>query len=122
MKRKAPESHLQAACISWWHLQYGNHNPNWRLFKVHNEGRKSIQSAVSDKKLGLMAGVFDTFLAVTRPDCPGVFIEFKAPGRKLSQPQVQFMASACSQGYECWVIHFFDEFTAAINDYMKGIK
>ena len=122
MNRRATEAHLQSACISWWQLQYGNTNTNWRLFKVHNEGRKSIQSAVADKRLGLMAGVFDTFLAVTTTDCPGVFIEFKAPGKHLSPPQVEFMASACSQGYQCWVIHYFDEFTVAINDYMKGIK
>ena len=121
MSSPRSESQLQAAAHQWlW-----NTRPDLRglFWMIHNDGRKSLATAVADKARGLVAGVPDWCLMVQRLDfwqvlVPGLFVEFKFGAGRLSPDQARIHSALSAQGYEVQVIRTLEEFQQAITAYL----
>lgn len=128
--RKRPrhlEDDLQAACVKWFRLQY-SHLASL-LFAIPNGGNRSAREGSRLKAQGVVAGVPDLLLAVSSllPDAwknqqqveaHGLFLELKVGKNKPSPEQVQMIDKLEGQGYETAVVYTFDEFRAAIRQYL----
>lgn len=89
------------------------------LFAIPNGGLRNRVVAAKLKRGGVKAGVLDVFLAVPSGKYHGLFIEMKAPGRKLTKDQVKFRDRASKQGYKVVVCYQADVAFKQILFYMK---
>lgn len=118
---KTIESNLQQACVTWFRLQYPQHR--MRLFAIPNGGQRSLKAGSKAKAEGMLAGVWDLFLAVpygsydrgTPPS--GLFIEMKTPKGKLTETQSLFKTEL-ETDYDFKVCRSFEEFQQAIREYL----
>lgn len=106
----------QCLLVEWFQLQYPMYKRH--LFSVPNGGFRSKAAAGKLKAEGVMPGVFDLFLMVARPGCPGMWIEMKTKGGRVSDHQKDFKAKAESQGYKAVVCYGFDDAKQAIQEYL----
>ena len=90
------------------------------LFHVANGGFRNPREAAKLKRMGVTAGVSDLFLAVPCNGWPGLWIELKAPGGRLSQPQRDFLGRMSVAGYQTAVTFSEDETKAVIAKYLSG--
>lgn len=112
------ESILQQNCVKWMCFKHPNLSP---LFFAIPNGMwaKNIHVAVKQKREGLKAGVFDTFLMKPNKKFCGLWIEFKIGKNKMSENQKTFKDLAQDQGYGTALVYSFDEFTTTINNYIN---
>lgn len=116
-KRPDDEEHrIQCACVNWFRLQYPKHAS--ALFAVPNGGRRDRVSGAKLKAEGVLPGVSDLILLVSRDWCHGLLIEMKTPKGKQSPAQRDWQREMESRGYRYIVCHSFDEFREAIDDYL----
>lgn len=66
------------------------------FYHIDNEGRR--KPWVSARK-GIKAGVSDYMLPVSRGKYHGLFMEIKAPGKKPTEKQMEFLRFVEKQGY-----------------------
>lgn len=85
------ESDVQIQAVRWFRTAFPQHARS--LFAIPNGGARSKVQGGILKAEGVLAGVWDLFLAVPRPRCSGLFIETKFGKNKLSEPQELFMAA-----------------------------
>lgn len=106
----------QSATCEWFWYQY----PQYRgcLFAIPNGGERNAVVAAKLKKEGVVAGVSDLFLMVTRPGHAGLFIEMKAKNGRLQPNQSDFQDRARQQGYKADVCYGFEEARAVIQEYL----
>ncbi len=91
------ESDLQIKCVELFRLMYPK--LKWRLFSIPNEGKRSLFQAAILVKRGMLPGVLDLFLAVSKynyrgkygVNFGGMFIECKSTTGRLSEYQIQFI-------------------------------
>lgn len=70
-------------------IQWCKRNGIHKIFAIPNGGKRNIVTASKLKLEGVKAGVPDLFLAVSRHNCHGLFIEMKrAKGGSLSPKQI----------------------------------
>ena len=86
-RRKQPEAQLQRALVE--HLRWGARGDTWWTH-IPTGGWRSPTEAAIFKLLGVRAGSPD--LLIIRAGQP-LFMELKAPGRKLSPAQVECHAA-----------------------------
>lgn len=80
---------------------------------------KNIGTAIKQKREGMMAGVFDTFLMLPKNNNHGLWIEFKVGKNKPSNNQLDFQEAAKSQNYQTAIIYSFDDFKILIDNYIN---
>ena len=102
-RRKQTEAQLQRALIE--HLRWGARADTWWTH-IPNGGRRSPIEAAIFKSLGVRAGSPD--LLIIRAGQP-LFIELKAPGRKLSPAQVDCHAALQRAGAQIETVDNIDE-------------
>jgi len=110
------EDDLQAACVKWFDLQYGN---SFLLFAVPNGGKRNVREAARLKRQGVRAGIPDLCLAVPTKLHHGAFFELKAGKNILTETQKTTMLVLENKGYACYLIRSLDEFMKSINTYFK---
>jgi hypothetical protein len=103
---KTIESHLQQTCITWFRYQHPLFSK--RLFAIPNGGQRSLKAGSKAKAEGMMAGVWDLFLAVPNHFNyqGGLFIEMKAPKGKLTESQTAFQTEL--NGVQWEMLGYFD--------------
>lgn len=113
-KRGKPEAHLQAACVRWLAAVHPRLLP---LLRAGAEGgsRNRIEAA-NLKRTGVQAGWPDLHLADGRP---GLWIELKAPGGRLSELQREKHTALRAAGYPVAVCYTVEEFATTITEYLK---
>jgi len=109
------EHDLQVSCVEWFYLQY----PNEILFAIPNGGKRNIVTAMKLKAEGVMPGVSDLFLMLSKGGFHGFCIEMKRKGGTLTDNQKDFFKKAINKGYLCTKVDNFEDFVIAINTYMK---
>lgn len=130
------EHKLQVECVKWFRYAY----PQYRdlLFAIPNGGLRNKKVAKKLKAEGVVPGVPDLFLAVSKSyripislgrfiDVPnnddtnyhGLFIEMKVNPNKLTENQKRVIPKLESQNYACEVCYSFDEFKEIIESYLK---
>lgn len=113
-KRNNEEFKLQCQCIDWFRLQY----PKELMFAIPNGGRRNLIEAVNLKRMGVLAGVPDLFLAKSNNTYNGMFIEMKASKGKESEAQQNISSILQAKGYAYVVCKDFQEFCIAIKFYL----
>ena len=122
------ESQSQSAVIDWWRLACKGYGlPEFALFSIPNGAHKSMAARMKFKREGLRAGVPDLFLAVPHVlNCddgstayiPGLWLEMKRKGGRVSPEQTAFLLYARKQGYHAHICYSADETIAAIKGYL----
>lgn len=123
IKRRAPqptEAQEQAALIAWAHL-YESSIPELRLlFHIPNGGKRNIREAAKFKKLGVLRGVPDLFLAVACGGFHGLWIEMKKTKGQISKEQRHMLRDLEAGGYRVAVCYSWLEAQAVILEYCSG--
>ena len=112
-KRSNPEGIIHRAV--WKHiLQRGA--PGLFAFHVPNGGKRGLREAVNFKRMGVTPGVPDLVMFMRKPgqnDGPYIYtMEFKAPGKGLSERQLEVRSRLDSMGV----------FTAVCDSVEKAIR
>lgn len=125
------EDRLQAACITWFRLQY----PQLRmlLFAVPNGGKREhrtvktkngyITYSPEAKKLkatGVIPGVADLIFLLSRQGYNNLLIEMKTPTGSQSPEQRDWQVKAEAAGSKYVVCRSVEEFIATINQYLEN--
>ena len=92
------------------------------LHHIPNEGRRSIQYAMSLKRQGMKPGVPDICLPVARGGYHGLYIELKTKTGRQSPEQKQWQRDLLEEGYCAVVCKGFEAARETIDWYMKGAK
>jgi len=115
-----PEEREQIALIEWAHL----HDDIWPyLIHVRNEGKRSVAEGAKAKRMGLMKGVSDLFLARPRWELEnnlkaGLWIELKSKKGRLTPSQNKFLDLMESTGYMASVAYSWTDAANAILEYL----
>jgi len=115
--RKSTESSIQIAIVQWARLQ------GLLLLSIPNHGKRSPWLGERERLMGLMAGASDLLLAMAS-GCGkyhGFFLEIKAPGKKPTALQLEFMEKARAQGYKAEWFDDPDEAISDIKEYLSGM-
>jgi hypothetical protein len=111
-----PEQILQVNLMNWLEHEY----PEVRKSTIHiaNERRTSMQQGKLLKKMGVMAGVADLFIALPRSQWSGAWIELKEGKGKPSQAQKEFLARMMLNGYFAICVTGLDAAKEVIKTYL----
>lgn len=107
----------QVATVEWFRKQYPT--LKYCLFAIPNGGLRHIRVAMTLKKEGVLSGVSDLFLMVSRGTLHGLFIEMKTAKGKVSDSQQKFLDIARQQGYEAIVCYGFEDAKNKIKKYLS---
>lgn len=111
------EDDLQIAVVN--QLFYGYRKYIW--FHVPNGGKRNAREAARFKRMGVMAGVADIIVQEPKGGYPGLNIELKNKGGRLSEKQIEYLNKATERGYLCAVVYSFDACMKLIKDYLNGV-
>jgi hypothetical protein len=116
---KTSESLEQARFFAW----VKKHMAQYPIFSIPNGGHRTATTAARMKMEGLVPGVPDIFAAVpTLSDSgmvPGLFIEMKSAGGKLSEAQKTMIERLREQGYAVAVCQGCAEAQVALIEYLE---
>lgn len=124
-KRRHLEHPEQVALFQWAAFNYAKMPElEMLLFAIPNAGKREGGAGPWMVAEGLKSGVFDTFLAVARQDCHGMFIEMKAGRNKLSDNQQRFKQAVDAQSFAAVVCYSWIEAAHEIVDYLgvEGVR
>lgn len=83
-------------------VQWVRFHPWWNCFiHIPNEQKAGPQFLGKLKKMGLIKGVPDFFLAIPARGFPGMWLEIKATKKKPTKDQMAFLNCMNDQGYLC---------------------
>ncbi len=118
MRSLNPTEHqIQAAFVEWCFLNRGRFLGLSMGFAVPNGGLRNKRVAEKLKAEGVRAGVLDWCLPVPIGKYCGLFIEFKAANRKLSNEQRNELLCLGGLGWETAVCHSTDAAIQTIKSY-----
>ena len=112
------EDRLQAACVTWFRLQY----PQLQtlLFAVPNGGSRNKIEAAKLKATGVTPGVADLIFLIAKQGYNNLLIEMKTPSGRQSPVQRDWQEKAEAAGSKYVICRSVDEFTQSINQYING--
>jgi hypothetical protein len=120
---KMSEHDEQVALFDWARV-YQTEIPDLAMmFSIPNQGGSGKGAIIRGRKMvkeGLKSGVPDVFLAVSRGEHHGMFVEMKIKGGKVSPNQKCWLNALTLAGYICVVVYTFEQAKDAILDYIQG--
>lgn len=119
---QAKEGRFQITLMEWWTLKHRELGvPDVRLLcHIPNGGQMSESQRKIAAAMGVRPGAPDLFLAVPRHECPGLFLELKAPKQgRLRANQRSFHETLKAQGYRTEVAASFGDATRIITEYLS---
>lgn len=115
--KRHEESILQRNCVTWFRLQYRALAP--LLFAVPNGGGRSRVEAAIMNGEGVLAGVADLILLVSRGPYSSLCIELKTPDGKQSASQKEWQKAVEKYGNAYVVCRTFEDFQNRVNEYLS---
>jgi hypothetical protein len=115
MASKLTERAIQVAAVSF----IRNFYPDIVLFAVPNGAATTEVNRFQLIREGLLSGVPDIFVAHQNCQHPGLFIEFKKPGGRLSEKQVATIEKLRKRGYRVEIVY---DSMSAINLILEHCK
>lgn len=113
------ESQIQQSCIRWFQVAHPNLWSDGVLFHVANE-RKCTQWQGKKLKLeGVVKGVADLCLALSRHGFNALYIEMKKPGNYQSKEQKEWQSGVERHGNKYVVCKSLDEFEKIVTEYIN---
>ena len=116
------ESDHQQALFQWAKLMQAQYPELKLLHSIPNGGKRNKIEAVRLKKEGVLAGVSDVFLPVSRGKYHGMYLEMKVKGGKLSDNQKWWMSETTKQGYLSIVCYGWQEASETIKRYLEEVR
>lgn len=89
-----------------------------RAFAIPNGFLDSKSKRIRAWQEGVVSGVPDVFIPFPSKGFHGLFLEFKAPGGRVTKAQAEFLAYASSVGYKAQTVYSLKEALCALNDYL----
>ena len=139
-QRNQPESDMQIALFDMIYLHESKYPLLRRVFHVPNEGYSGVKGQAKGQKRhreGVRAGIFDIMVDVPLwkvdglrfshgarddacmiIDCPGLRIELKAKGGKMSDAQTDWLNYYRNAGYRAEICFSWEEAWNIICDYL----
>lgn len=111
------ESTIQKAVFNWVKLQK---DLEGLVFKIPNEGKRSLAYGKRMREEGMLAGVFDIFVSIPAHGFHGMWLELKSRNGKISLMQHKFKRKQESMGYYCIVCYDIDEAIENLAWYCSG--
>ncbi len=101
-------------------IKWCGYNPELRGFVLHvpNGGNRDIKEASNLKKMGVLKGVWDIFVAIPSKGYGGLWIEFKSEKGKLSSDQILFQ-ERMKNNYSCKIARNWIEARKELQDYLS---
>ena len=109
------EHQLQMAFVEWFRMCY----PRALMWATPNEGKHKVQYRVKQRRMGVLAGVPDIFIAEPKENWNGCFIEFKIKPNKPDANQKEILDKLSMRGYRTVVCYTFDEVRKVVEDYLS---
>lgn len=117
-KHKDEEHRLQKSCVEWFNAAYPKYAKG--LFAVPNGGRRDVVTAKRLKDEGVLAGVADLILSISRGGFNMLCIEMKTPKGRQSENQKKWQSFIEKHGPAKYVIvRSLEQFINEINDYIN---
>jgi len=116
------ESDHQQSLFQWSKLMQGQY-PELKLLHAIGNGnanRNAIQGARMRRE-GILAGVSDIMLPVSRKGQHGLYIELKIKGGRLSDSQKWWIEETTKQGYYSTVCYGWVEASETIKRYLEEV-
>lgn len=119
--RKKPadiEHQIQCACVCWFRVVH----PELKhlLFAVPNGGRRDKVTGAKLKAEGVLAGVADLILLLSKGKYTSLCIEMKTPEGPQSESQIIWQKEVEAAGSKYVICRSLDDFMSEVNGYLKG--
>lgn len=116
--KRHTESNEQIAAMDWLRLQH----PKLADYTLHigNERKASYYAGYIMKRMGVLKGASDLFMAWPCGGFHGLFIEVKSKIGKPTPEQTAFIKRMNEVGYFAKVCYGADEVISTMQDYIKG--
>lgn len=111
------ESYIQQECVRWFRLQYREFEK--LLFATPNQALRSPRNASRMKAEGMVAGVADLVLLVSRGGYNALCIEVKTEKGRQSPSQREWQQAVEKHGSKYVIVRSVDQFIELINNYLK---
>ena len=112
---KTTEHEIQVSCVNYFRLRY----PKGLIFSIPNGGQRNVIVAAKLKAEGVLSGVPDLCIPISKKGFHGLYVELKnGKAGKVSDNQTTIMSKLQSEGYQCEVCRSFDEFINVVDNYM----
>lgn len=116
---KEREHHLQVVCVNWFRMTHKK--DAMLLHAIPNGGQRNAIVAAKLKAEGVVSGIPDLHLPISKGGHHSLYIEMKAGAKGVvSANQKTMMALLEEQGNKCVVCRSFDDFKAAIEGYYSS--
>ena len=114
----------QAALVKWFRFQYPVYSSCIRLsLNGLNLPRRVAPIVINQcKAQGMVKGESDLFFAVPNELYGGIFIEMKAPKKKPSDAQADYLRDMSKLGYAAVCCQGFDEARGVLGVYMQTAR
>lgn len=113
-----PEQILQVNLMAW--IEHNHPEERKSILHIANERRTSMQQGKLLKRMGVMAGVADLFIALPRGQWAGLWLELKEGKGKPSQAQKEFLSRMTVNGYFCACVTGLEAAQAVIKQYLTA--
>jgi len=120
VSKRHTESNEQIAAMDWLRLQH----PKIALHTMHigNERKASYYAGYIMKRMGVLKGASDLFIAWPSGGYYGLFIEVKSKIGKPTEQQKEFIERMRTVGYRAEICYGADEVIDTMREYIKGGK
>lgn len=114
--KRHTESNEQIAAMDWLRAQY----PNIALHTLHigNERKASYYAGYIMKRMGVLKGASDLFMAWPSGGFHGLFIEVKSKIGRPSAEQKAFLQRMKDVGYRAEICYGAEEVISTMKDYI----
>jgi hypothetical protein len=115
--KRHTESNEQIAAMDWLRAQH----PNIALHTLHigNERKASYYAGYIMKRMGVLKGASDLFMAWPNGGYHGLFIEVKSKIGRPSPEQKAFLQRMSEVGYRAEICYGAEEVISTIKDYLS---
>lgn len=118
--RKSSEDTEQETVVQWARMMSGRWPELGLLHHIPNGGSRNKKEAVKLKRMGVLAGVADLHLPVSRSGYHSIYIEMKFDDGRLSKSQKEFLKAASYERNYCIVCYSAADAIEILDKYMHN--
>lgn len=116
---KQQESEHQQALFQWAQLARGKYPELALMFHIPNGGKRDYTTAARLKAEGVLPGIPDIMLPVSRGGYHGLWVELKADHGKPSRAQLDYIDRLREQGYAALICYGWQIAREEIENYLN---
>ena len=118
--RRSSEDTEQETVVQWARMMSGRWPELGLLHHIPNGGSRNKKEAVKLKRMGVLAGVADLHLPVSRSGYHSIYIEMKCDDGRLSKSQKEFLKAASYERNYCIVCYSAADAIEILDKYMHN--